>query len=177
MRRVLFLIPIVVFVLVGIGLAVGLTRDPSERASPLEGRPAPIFDLAALPARGPDTGLATSDLKGAVSVVNIFASWCAPCRIEHPILSRLAADGVTVHGIDYKDDPAKAETFLSTLGDPYARVGADTTGRAGIDWGITGVPETFIIDRNGDIVHRHVGPLTANDVETTIEPILRDLEP
>lgn len=177
MRRALFLIPIVLFVVVCVGLAVGLTRDPSKRASPLEGRPAPSFDLAPLPSRGADTGLATADLKGQPSIVNIFASWCAPCRLEHPLLTRLAEDGVTVHGINYKDDPAKAEAFLATLGDPYARVGMDATGRAGIDWGITGVPETFVIDRNGEIVYRYTGPLNAQAIEDTIEPILRDLEP
>jgi cytochrome c biogenesis protein CcmG/thiol:disulfide interchange protein DsbE len=175
LRRILFLIPVVVFVGVGIGLAVGLTRDPSVLPSVLIDRPAPSFDLPSIEAKE-GTGLSSADLKGKVALVNVFASWCVPCRVEQPILLRLAQEGVPIYGINYKDPSDQALAYLDQLGDPYARVGADRDGRVAIDFGVYGVPETFVIDRNGRIRLRHVGPIRAEDVDRELKPLLERLQ-
>jgi len=152
--------------------AVGLTRDPGTLPSALLNKPAPEF---ALPPLNPDKpGLATADLKGAPVLVNVWASWCVPCRAEHPILIRLARE-VPVLGFNYKDKTEDARRFLAELGDPYAKIGTDPTGRAAIDWGVYGVPETFVVDAEGRIRHRHVGPLTDRVVAETIRPLLKSL--
>jgi cytochrome c biogenesis protein CcmG, thiol:disulfide interchange protein DsbE len=174
MRRLLYLIPVAVFVAVGIGLAVGLTRDPSTLPSALLDQPVPQFELPAL--AGGD-GLSSADLKGRVSLVNVFASWCVPCRVEHPVLMRLAEEGVPIFGINYKDPPDKAQAWLAELGDPFEKIGADRDGRVGIEWGVYGVPETFVVDAQGRIRHRHVGPIQARDLEQTLRPILAELQP
>ncbi len=175
LRRVLFLLPVLVFAMIGVGLAVGLTRDPSTLPSALLDQPTPAFNLPPLPGHdGP--GLSADDLKGGeVALVNVFASWCAPCRIEHPLLQRLADEGVAVYGINYKDRPENARAFLDELGDPYRRIGFDDTGRVAIDWGVYGVPETFVVNKEGRIVHKHVGPLMPRDVENTILPLVKEL--
>jgi cytochrome c biogenesis protein CcmG, thiol:disulfide interchange protein DsbE len=173
-RRFLFLLPVLIFVGVGIGLAVGLTRDPSTLPSPLIDKPVPTFELPSLAGRaGP--GFSSADLEGRVSLVNVFASWCVPCRVEHPLLMALAEDGVAIYGIDYKDPADKAAGWLAELGDPYRAIGADQDGRVAIDWGVYGVPETFVVDREGRIRHRHVGPLQPRDIEETIRPLLAEL--
>ena len=107
-----------------------------------------------------------------MKLVNFWASWCAPCRAEHPLLSELAAEGVPVLGINYKDEPDKALAFLGELGDPFARVGADASGRTGLDWGLYGVPETFVVDEAGTILLRHAGPLTPDVLEDRLRPLL-----
>ncbi len=164
MRRLLFLLPIVVFVVVSVGLAIGLTRDPSTLPSALIDKPVPSFDLP--PVEGlRQAGLKTGDLAGKVSLVNVFASWCGPCRVEHPVLMGLAKEGVVIHGLNYKDAPDDAAQFLQELGDPYQAIGADRNGRVGIDWGVYGVPETFVVDASGTIRHKHVGPLQPRDLE------------
>ncbi|MCB1884317.1 MAG: DsbE family thiol:disulfide interchange protein [Geminicoccaceae bacterium] len=177
-RRLVYLLPVLLFVGVAMALGVGLTRDPEQLPSALLDRPAPALDLP--PIQGGDRpGLASADLKkgkGPV-LVNFFASWCAPCRIEHPIVSRLAEEGWTVLGINYKDKPEDARAWLGNMGDPYARIGADQKGLAGIDWGITGVPETFILDRNGRIVWRFQGPLQPRELERDVLPLLKSLAP
>jgi cytochrome c biogenesis protein CcmG, thiol:disulfide interchange protein DsbE len=174
LRRLLFLLPVLIFIGVGIGLAVGLTRDPSTLPSPLIDKPVPTFELPPLAGRdGP--GFSSADLEGRVSLVNVFASWCVPCRVEHPLLMALAEDGVAIYGIDYKDPAEKAAGWLAELGDPYQAIGADQDGRVAIDWGVYGVPETFVVDREGRIRHRHVGPLQPRDIEETIRPLLEDL--
>ena len=173
-RRLLYLIPVIVFAAVGIGLAVGLTRDPGTLPSALLDRPVPAFELPAL--EGGD-GLSSADLKGRVSLVNVFASWCVPCRIEHPVLMRLAQEGAPIFGINYKDPPDQAQTWLAELGDPFEKIGADRNGRVGIEWGVYGVPETFVVDAEGRIRHRHVGPIQARDLERTLLPILAELNP
>jgi cytochrome c biogenesis protein CcmG/thiol:disulfide interchange protein DsbE len=173
-RRLLYLIPIVVFAAVGIGLAVGLTRDPGTLPSALLDRPVPQFELPGLDGA---EGFSDEDLQGRVALVNVFASWCVPCRIEHPVLMRLAAEGVPIFGINYKDPPDKAQAWLAELGDPFAMIGADRNGRVGIEWGVYGVPETFVIDAQGRIRHRHVGPIQARDLEQTLRPILAELQP
>lgn len=178
LRRLLFLLPALVFVGVGVALAVGLTRDPEELPSTLLDRPLPRFDLPPIAGGAKDRGLAAADLEGHVSLLNVFASWCAPCRVEHPILARLAEqEGVAVYGVDYKDAPADARAYLDQLGDPYRRVGADRDGRVGIDLGITGVPETFVVDGTGRVVYRYAGPLTPEVVDDTILPLVEKLAP
>ena len=134
----------------------------------------PAFELPPLAGRdGP--GFSSADLGGRVSLVNVFASWCVPCRVEHPLLMALADDGVPIYGINYKDPAEQANGWLAELGDPYRAIGADTQGRVAIDWGVYGVPETFVVDTEGRIRHRHVGPLQPRDVEETIKPLLAEL--
>jgi cytochrome c biogenesis protein CcmG, thiol:disulfide interchange protein DsbE len=174
MRRLLYLIPVIVFGAVGIGLAVGLTRDPGTLPSALLDQPAPPFELPGLDGR---EGFSSEDLKGRVSLVNVFASWCVPCRVEHPVLMRLAQEGVPVFGINYKDPADQAQAWLADLGNPFAKIGADRDGRVGIEWGVYGVPETFVVDAEGRIRHRHVGPIQARDLEGTLLPILAELKP
>lgn len=165
--RLLFLLPALVFialvVLFGVQLISG--RNPTEVPSVLINKPVPVFSLAPLEgllANGrPVPGLSNEDLKGRVTVVNVWASWCAPCRQEHPLLVDLAKDpSIRVVGINQKDNPDNARRFLGTLGNPYAAVGTDPNGRASIDWGVYGVPETFIVGPDGTIRHKHIGPLT-----------------
>jgi cytochrome c biogenesis protein CcmG/thiol:disulfide interchange protein DsbE len=155
--------------------------DPSTIPSALIGRPAPTFALPALPGLeghggGTVPGLATADLTdGKPSIVNVFASWCAPCREEHPILLKLAqTPGVRLVGIDYKDDTGNARRFLNALGNPYERVGVDASGRSAIDWGVYGVPETFVVDGQGRIVLKHVGPLTEQAIQADLLPALKN---
>jgi cytochrome c biogenesis protein CcmG/thiol:disulfide interchange protein DsbE len=173
-RRILYLLPVLIFIGVGIGLAVGLTRDPSTLPSALIDRPVPAFELPAIEGM-PGEGLSSGDLEGQVSLVNVFASWCVPCRAEHPLLMGLAERGVVINGIDYKDPADQAARWLEDLGNPFARIGADRDGRVAIDFGVYGVPETFVIDREGRIRHRHVGPLQARDLEETLLPMLERL--
>jgi cytochrome c biogenesis protein CcmG/thiol:disulfide interchange protein DsbE len=164
--RLLFLLPALVFAGLALLFLVRLqSGDPSRVPSALIGRPAPSFALApleGLAARGqPVPGLGSEDLKGRVTVVNVWASWCGPCREEHPLLVDLARDpSVRVVGINYKDNPENARRFLGALGNPFAAVGVDPSGRAAIDWGVYGVPETFVIGPDGTIRHKHIGPLT-----------------
>ena len=138
--------------------------------SALIDRPAPPLDLPPLAGRA--GGLSSELLMGEASLVNVFASWCPPCRAEHPVLMRLAQDGVPIWGVNYKDEPEDARAFLAELGDPYRAIGADRSGRTAIDWGVYGYPETFVVDRRGRIRYRHVGPLTPHDLEARIRPLL-----
>jgi cytochrome c biogenesis protein CcmG/thiol:disulfide interchange protein DsbE len=147
----------------------GYQRDALPSA--LIDKPAPATELEALFADG--EGISPADLTApGVKVVNVWASWCGPCRLEHPELMKLSAQGVTVLGINYRDTPEQATAFLRELGDPYARIGVDRTGRAGVEWGVYGVPETFIVDGAGRIVHKHVGPIQNSDLETRILPAI-----
>ena len=145
----------------------------SELPSALINKPAPTFDLPPIDGQGP--GFSSEQLTGDVALVNVWASWCPPCRVEHPLLMQLAKDGVTIYGINYKDQPTDAKAFLAELGNPFKSLGADRTGRAAIDWGIYGYPETFVVDRTGRIRYRHVGPLSAEDVNHKIHPMLKAL--
>lgn len=172
--RLLYLVPAIAFIGIAAALAIGLTLNPSRIPSALIDKPVPDFVLP--PVMGRTQGLASSDLKGHVSLVNVFASWCVPCRAEHPIFLRLAQENVVpVYGINYKDAPADAAKWLNELGDPYTRTGADLDGRVSIEWGVYGVPETFVIDRTGRIVHKHIGALTPRDVNETILPLIGKL--
>jgi len=153
-------------------LGIGLTLDPRKVPSPLIGKPVPVFSLP--PVLGRTLGLSDRDLRGQVSAVNVFASWCIPCRQEHPIIQRLAGT-VPVHGLNYKDQPEDAARWLDELGDPYTRTGADLDGRVGIDWGVYGVPETFVIDRDGRIAYKHIGPVTPQVMAEKIMPLIEEL--
>jgi cytochrome c biogenesis protein CcmG/thiol:disulfide interchange protein DsbE len=136
---------------------------------------APKFTLP--PVLGSDDGLSTQDLVGHVSLVNVFASWCVPCRAEHPLFMELGEIGeVPLYGINYKDPPEQARAWLDELGDPYTRIGADRDGRVGIEWGVYGVPETYVIAADGTIAYRHVGPITRTILQDTIMPIVRNLK-
>lgn len=145
----------------------------SELPSALINKPAPTFDLPPIDGEGP--GFSSTQLTGEPSLVNVWASWCPPCRVEHPLLMQMAKEGVTIYGINYKDPPAAAKAFLAELGNPFKSLGADRSGRAAIDWGIYGYPETFVVDRTGRIRYRHVGPLSADDIKTKIYPMLQAL--
>jgi cytochrome c biogenesis protein CcmG, thiol:disulfide interchange protein DsbE len=157
------LLPFFVFLAVAVALGVGLTLKPKDIPSALIDKPIPEFALP--PLEGRDNGLASSDLRnGDVQVVNVFASWCLPCRAEHPFLMELAKSGkAALSGINYKDKPEKVAKWLDDLGDPFGRIGADVDGRASIDWGVYGVPETFIVDGAGRIRMKHLGPLNNPD--------------
>lgn len=170
-------IPLAVVSLLAAVLFVGLSLDPKIVPSALIDRPAPQFDLPPLPGKEP--GLIAADLaKGGISLVNVWASWCGPCRIEHPQLMQIAKiTDVRMIGLNYKDDPAKAQAFLQQLGDPYATVGADRTGRVAIEWGVYGVPETFLVDGHGRIVMKHVGPLRPEDITEKILPAIKAAAP
>jgi len=175
-RRPAFLIPLLVFVALAVLLAIGLGLDPKLVPSPLIGKPVPQFDLPPVMGRPPGSGLATRDLKGEVALVNVFASWCTACREEHPLLMRMARDKVVpLHGINYKDRLADAARWLAELGDPYLRVGADLNGRVAIDWGVYGVPETFVIDREGRIAYKQIGALTPKALDESILPLIEKL--
>jgi cytochrome c biogenesis protein CcmG, thiol:disulfide interchange protein DsbE len=176
MRRLLYLLPALLLVLLLVRFAEPLLRgdDPSRIASPLIGKPVPAFALAALDGTaGPNS----EKLKGQVTLINFFASWCTPCRAEHPTLMRLAAaQKAVLVGIAYKDDPAASRRLMAELGNPFTMIGVDRAGSTGIEFGLTGVPETFIVDQKGIVRHRHVGPLTERDVATTILPLLAKLK-
>ena len=175
MRKLLYLLPLAAFVaLVGYFAESLLSgRDPHELPSALIDKPSPSFDLPALLGGG---NVASAGLQGQVVVVNFFASWCVPCRIEHPVLMRLAnQDKVAITGIAYKDKPEAAKKLLDDSGDPYVRVGLDLSGRTGIDFGVYGVPETYVIDKTGRIRMKFVGPLSPEKVERDLLPLLRRL--
>ena len=169
--RLPYLIPTVVFMALALMFGWGLTHNSRDIPSALIGKPVPQFTLP--PVQGRTLGLSSADLAGEVSLVNVFASWCVACRDEHPLFVRMKADGlVPIHGLNYKDQPDNAARWLNTLGDPYTRTGADRTGRVAIDWGVYGVPETFVISKDGRITHKHIGPLTPGDLEKTILPLI-----
>lgn len=162
------------FVALGVLLAVGLGRDPRLIPSPLIGKPVPEFSLP--PVKGRTLGLSTKDLQGEVSLVNVFASWCVACRDEHPLFMDLTYRGIVpIHGLNYKDAPDDAAKWLDTLGDPYTRTGADRDGRVAIDWGVYGVPETFVVDPEGRIAYKHIGPIDHRTLDDKILPLIERL--
>lgn len=173
-QKIIWLLPLLVFLVIAIFLGIGLTRDPRYVPSPLINKPAPEFDLPAV--QGRTLGLSDKDLYGEVSLLNVFASWCAACREEHPFLMALNREGyIPIHGLNYKDEPKDAAAWLDQFGDPYTRTGADVAGNVGIDWGVYGVPETFVIDKNGRIAYKHVGPIYKKDWQGTIKPLIEKL--
>lgn len=173
-RNVLAFLPLTVAAMLALVLAWGLTRDPSDLPSTLIGKPVPDFTLP--PVKGRTLGLSSADLKSEVSLVNVFASWCVACREEHPLFMRLAAQGtVPLHGLNYKDQPDDAAKWLDSLGDPYTRTGADISGRVAIDWGVYGVPETFVIGADGRVAYKHIGPVSEEALTGTILPLVEEL--
>lgn len=175
MTRLLFLIPLAAFLALAVVFDWGLGGDPRLLPSPLIGKPVPRFVLP--PVKGRTPGLTSTDLVGQVSIVNVFASWCVECRLEHPLLMHLKeAGGFPIYGIDYKDRPRDAEQWLATMGDPYTRTGADLDGRVGLNWGVYGVPETFVISPDGRIAYKHVGPLTPEALRKTLLPLIQRLK-
>lgn len=173
-RNVLAFLPLAVAAVLGVVLAWGLTRDPSNLPSTLISKPVPDFALP--PVKGRTVGLSSTDLKGEVSLVNVFASWCVACRAEHPLFMKLAAQGtVPLHGLNYKDQPDDAAKWLDSLGDPYTRTGADISGRVAIDWGVYGVPETFVIGADGRVAYKHIGPVSEEALTGTILPLVEEL--
>jgi cytochrome c biogenesis protein CcmG/thiol:disulfide interchange protein DsbE len=173
-KRLVFLLPVTLFIALAVALAWGLTRNPGELPSVLIGKPVPEFALP--PVQGRTLGLSSIDLQGEVSLVNVFASWCTACREEHPLFMRLSASGVVpIHGLNYRDRPEDAAGWLDELGDPYTRTGADRNGRVGIDWGVYGVPETFVVGPDGRIAYKHVGPVTVQALKETILPLVERL--
>ena len=174
-RRSPYLMPLAVFAVLAVFLGIGLTLDPRQVPSPLLGKPVPEFRLA--PVQGRTLGLATENLRGEVSVVNVFASWCLACRDEHPLWMELARQRtLPIHGLNYKDAPDDAQRWLNQLGDPYARTGADRDGRVAIDWGVYGVPETFVVDKNGVIRDKIIGAITRESVNERLLPLVRRLQ-
>jgi len=177
--RLSFVLPVAIFAVIAVIFSVYLFevgvggKDIKELPSALIDKPAPQLSLPPIDGDGP--GLTSADLKGKVSLVNVWASWCPPCRLEQPILVRLAGEGIVIYGINYKDKPEDARRFLAELGNPFRAIGADRNGRAVIDWGVYGYPETFVIDKTGRIRYRHVGPILPQDLDNKIYPILKAL--
>jgi len=168
-------LPLAIFVVVLAFLFVGLFRDPREVPSPLIGKPAPAFSLARL--HEPQARLSTQDMRGQVWLLNVWASWCVSCRVEHPLLLQLAkTNAVPIYGLDYKDKPDDALAWLAQHGDPYRASIVDGDGRVGIDYGVYGVPETFLIDKAGVIRYKQIGPLTAEALQQKILPLARQLQ-
>lgn len=169
-----FLVPLALFLVLAGFLAYGLTLNPREVPSPLVDKPAPEFRLATLAA--PETPLGLEDMRGQVWLLNVWASWCVSCRQEHPVLMDLArANVVPLVGLNYKDTRPEALQWLNEHGDPYAVSVVDADGRVGIDYGVYGVPETFLIDREGVIRHKHIGPVTPEAVRDVLLPKIAEL--
>jgi cytochrome c biogenesis protein CcmG/thiol:disulfide interchange protein DsbE len=173
MNRALALIPVGLFVALLVTFYLALGRDPTHIPSVLIDKPLPAFDL---PGVGAGTaGLRTSDLRGQPILLNVFGSWCISCVQEHPVLMELAREGVVIDGIDWRDEAIDGAKWLGQNGNPYARVGNDRTGRTGIDLGVTGAPETFIIDAKGRVRYKQIGPIDADAWNNTILPLLKKL--
>ncbi len=176
-RRLIFtLVPAAFAILAAVLAWQLLTGTPDKVPSALIDKSIPEFDLPPIP--GWDVGLASADIKnGGVSIVNVFASWCGPCRVEHPLLMDIAAqDILPIWGLNYKDQPEDSARWLNDLGDPFTQIGSDLSGRVGIDWGVYGVPETFVIDAQGRIVYKHIGVLTRIDWDEKIMPLINSLD-
>jgi len=172
MKRLLFVIPVAAFFAVIAAFVLGLRHDPSHITSTLIDKPLPKF---VLPAVRDNQGLASADFKGAPMLLNVFASWCVSCRLEHDLLLQLKQQGVVIQGLDWKDDAGDAARYLVDNGDPYIKAGNDKSGRAGIDLGVAGVPETFVVDGKGRVRYKIIGPIMADDWENTIKPMLQRL--
>lgn len=165
-----YAIPVTILALLLVLLGIGLKLDPREVPSPLIGKPAPAFELPLLEG---DAILTPAALAGRPVLVNFFASWCAGCRVEHPLLLELARkEGVEIVGVDYKDDPAAGRQWLQRHGNPYRVVAVDRQGAAGLDWGVYGIPETFVLGADGTILFKQIGPMTPQAWERDIRPLL-----
>jgi cytochrome c biogenesis protein CcmG, thiol:disulfide interchange protein DsbE len=176
MRKMLkYLFPLLVFLGIAAFLFRGLKMDPHRVPSPLIGKPAPTFLLPQL--ADPARSLATADLKGQVTLLNVWATWCVSCQAEHAVLMQLAQhQGVRIYGLDYKDNRSDAVAWLQTYGNPYIANAFDADGRAGIDWGVYGTPETFILDRRGIVRYKQIGPISERDAQEVILPWIKTLQ-
>lgn len=165
-----FLIPLIAFIGLAVFLGIGLTLNPRELPSTFINKPAPAFRLALL--TEPTAQFAPSDLSGQRWILNVWASWCVACRVEHPLLNQLASSTtIPLVGLNYKDKAIEAKQWLDQRGNPYSKIPMDVSGDAGIDWGVYGVPETFVIDEQGHIIYKHTGPISAQIVEQEILPL------
>ncbi len=169
-----YLIPLLLFIVLVVLLAIGLKLDPKHIPSPFIGKPAPALDLPIL--HKPQKHIKTADLKGRVWLLNVWASWCVSCRAEHDVIKRFVAMGMApVYGLNYKDKPEDAKKWLNALGNPYTASLMDINGDVGIDWGVYGVPETFVIDKKGIVRHKHVGPVSNSIIDEKILPLVQEL--
>ena len=169
-----YLIPLVIFIVLAVFLAIGLTRDPHELKSVLINKPAPTFRLSQL--KAPDKTISNEDMRGKVWLLNVWASWCIACRDEHPYLIEYAKSGVVpIYGLNYKDRREDALAWLGELGDPYTASAVDLDGRVGIDYGVYGAPETYVVDQSGMIRFKHVGPLMPDVWNGKILPVVQEL--
>lgn len=169
-----YLVPLAIFIVLAGFLAVGLKLNPREVPSPLVNKPAPAFQLPLL--ADPAVQMTAEQMKGQVWVLNVWASWCVPCLAEHPYVTQMArSSGVKVIGLNYKDKPEDARNWLARHGDPYATIVADRDGRVGIDYGVYGVPETFVIDKAGVIRFKQIGPITPEALRDKLMPLLKEL--
>ena len=174
MKTLKYVLPLAVFVLLAAFLAVGLKHDPREVPSPLVGKPAPAFRLEQL--QDAKLAFAPEDMKGKVWMLNVWASWCVSCRVEHPLLVDMSRRGIVpIVGLNYKDKRDEGMQWLAKLGDPYALSAFDVDGKVGIDYGVYGVPETFVIDKDGVIRYKQIGPITPEALEQKILPLLKRL--
>lgn len=170
-----FLIPLVVFLVVASFLWVGLSLNPSEIPSPFINKPAPDFTLKKL--HDPETSVSNKELLGKVWLLNVWASWCTACRAEHPLLVQFArTNPVPMMGLNYKDEPDEARQWLAELGNPYFTSVMDYEGNVGIDYGVYGVPETFVIDKQGVIRHKVIGPVTPQRMRDCVMPLVKKLQ-
>lgn len=172
MKRLILLLPLAIFLGVALFLYRGLFLDPSELPSALIGKPFPAFSL---PAVEGDTTISQADLKGQPALVNVWATWCVACRVEHPVLNKLAQLGVTIHGVNYKDDNAAAQKWLVEFHDPYQLNINDARGSLGLDLGVYGAPETFLVDKDGIIRHKFVGVIDERVWREQLAPLYQEL--
>ncbi len=173
MQRLLFILPVIAFLaLVGV-FGFGLTKDPKALPSQLIDRPLPPFKLPGIEAGGP--GLANTAFQGEPALLNVFASWCAACPQEHPVLTRISGEGFAVYGIAWKDKPQDTRDWIARFGNPYRAIAADEAGHTAIDLGITGVPESFVVDRKGRVRFKQIGPISPEIWEATIKPLMLKL--
>jgi cytochrome c biogenesis protein CcmG/thiol:disulfide interchange protein DsbE len=177
-QRLFLFIPLAIFVLLGVLFWRGLSLDPNEMPSALLNKPVPVFELPVIPAPGNPQGLVTANqemLKGKVSLLNVWATWCLPCRQELPFFNTLKAQGIQIYGINYKDDNAEAQRWLSEFHNPFVFSVLDADGRLGVNLGVFGYPETYVVDKQGVIRYKHIGEMNAQIWEKTIKPIFDSL--
>jgi cytochrome c biogenesis protein CcmG/thiol:disulfide interchange protein DsbE len=173
--KVKFLLPLLLFIVLVIFLAIGLNRDPQEVPSPLINKPAPAFEIPQLSEA--NQSFSPASMKGQVWILNVWASWCVACREEHPVLVELAKSKIApIIGLDYKDKREDALAMLAKQGNPYLLSAFDANGRVGIDYGVYGVPETYVIDKTGMIRFKHIGPITMNILNQKIYPLITELQ-
>jgi cytochrome c biogenesis protein CcmG, thiol:disulfide interchange protein DsbE len=175
MKALYFLLPVGILVLLILLFWRGLYLNPSQVPSPLIGKPIPVFSLTGV--SGASSALTSSDFQGHVSILNVWATWCIPCRDEHPVLVKLAQQNVvSIYGLNYKDDAGAAAQLLRSQGNPYSKDGYDPKGEVALNFGVYGVPETFVVDSHGIIRHKYIGPLTDSQISTQLMPLVHELE-